>query len=733
METCSKCGCTYQANDVLVACPVCIVDTVERIERELTSASRRSRFRAPEPHEIRNALPDLEIEELLGQGGMGAVYRARQNSIDRQVAVKLVPIRDDQDERYIERFQREANALGALSDPRIVSVFEVGRTDEYLYIVTEYFDGCTLRQLIEDGPIPPEQALDLMDEICAAVHVAHNAGILHRDLKPDNVLVGEEGQIRLVDFGIATPLNNSNHFSLTGTREAIGTPAYMPPECRTCETADIDCRADLFSLGVMLYELLTGHTPPTLFEPPTNNKRINRIVQNCLQQNPDDRYASVEELRGKIRTVRVRHTVAPLTIALVSLAVLLVGAGLVGSYHLLRYVTQQTIVPPAAPSNDRLVDHADQPVVSPQTASSVQNSFRLHEVCLPGMGHSEQPAVGDFDNDGDIDLAFGNAGHEYGNRVWLNEGGFKMRELSDAGTGFGGYGMAACNINGDENLDIVFQGGKSFLSVLIGNGDGTFRLTKTDEGGSAIVGDIAAADFDHDGDDDVVVVTGRWGPSPTQARIYRNNDGELSLDQRVGAKSNGIISEQRLYCVSLADLNGDRHVDIVCGSSSMLLDEVWLNDGTGIFKQHPRAFGRTDAQEILLQDFDGDGDVDAFLVQTRHGGQVWLNDGNGKFAEIQRIDLGECEVRSAAAVDFDMDGDWDIMVGRFHNHADLVYLNDGNAKFNRFPTSFGQSSSMAMVSADINGDGRIDVISAHAHSSSNSIWYNLPAKRERSE
>ncbi len=197
-----------------------------------------------------------EVLEELGQGAMGTVYRARDPLIERTVAIKTVSILLLQQEGADaeSRFLREAQSAGRLSHPNIVTIYDVGEADGLAYIAMEYLTGMTLRDVINKGQIPLELALDTAVQMAEALAFAHEHGVIHRDIKPANVVVtGQRGHVKLTDFGIAH-LVNSNH---TKTGQMLGSPRYMSPE--QAMGREIDGRSDIFSLGAVLYEMLTGH------------------------------------------------------------------------------------------------------------------------------------------------------------------------------------------------------------------------------------------------------------------------------------------------------------------------------------------------------------------------------------------------------------------------------------------------------------------------------------------
>jgi eukaryotic-like serine/threonine-protein kinase len=195
------------------------------------------------------------VESLLGRGGMGNVYKARERTLDRYVALKIIPEVRAQDPQFQERFRREARIAARLRHPRIVSVHEVGMMGPFAYFSMDYIDGNTLRAVVKRrGPLPQEDSISIVAEICRAVAHAHNKGIIHRDLKPENVMIDSEGDVFVMDFGLARAVEDSG--SLTQPGMIMGTPSFMSPEQLAGEK--LDERSDIFSIGLILYYCLTG-------------------------------------------------------------------------------------------------------------------------------------------------------------------------------------------------------------------------------------------------------------------------------------------------------------------------------------------------------------------------------------------------------------------------------------------------------------------------------------------
>jgi len=259
-----------------------------------------------------------EIHRRLARGGMAQVYLARDRSLDRPVAIKELVPEFATDPSFVERFRREAQAVANLAHPNIVGVYDWGTQDGTYFIVMEYVDGPSLSQVIRrDGPLHPRRAAELASEVAAALGFAHSRGVVHRDVKPGNVLLTGSGQSKVTDFGIARALSSPAE-DLTQTGSVMGTATYFSPE--QAQGLPVDPRSDLYSLGVVLYEMVAGRTPFTGDSPlsiaykhvqdqPEPPSRIipdlpagmDAIILKLLSKKPDDRYASAEELRADLR------------------------------------------------------------------------------------------------------------------------------------------------------------------------------------------------------------------------------------------------------------------------------------------------------------------------------------------------------------------------------------------------------------------------------------------------
>jgi predicted Ser/Thr protein kinase len=270
-------------------------------------APESASFQPQSVAEVAKLFPQLEIISLIGKGGMGAVYQARQPGLDRIVALKILPPQTAGGPGFVERFNREARALAKLNHPNIVAVYEFGQVNGLPYFIMEYVDGLNLRELERAGKLSPREALQIVPQICEALQFAHDEGIVHRDIKPENILVDKKGRIKIADFGIAKILSGAPQVDLTGTQGTLGTPHYMAPEQMEKPTM-VDHRADIFSLGVVFYEMLTGELPLGKFAPPSSRKvevdvRLDDVVLRALEKDPDRRYQHASQVKTAVNDI----------------------------------------------------------------------------------------------------------------------------------------------------------------------------------------------------------------------------------------------------------------------------------------------------------------------------------------------------------------------------------------------------------------------------------------------
>ena len=309
---CARCGADLpDAPDGL--CPRCLMAEAMQPTQVGDAAAALPTLT---PEELAPHFPQLEIIDCLGRGGMGVVYKARQKTLNRLVALKLLAPERVDDPQFAERFTREAQALAALNHPNIVAVYDFGQAGGFYFLLMEFVDGVNLRQLLRTKRLTSKEALSIVPPVCEALQCAHDHGIVHRDIKPENLLVDKAGTLKIADFGIAKIIKGRDagdhasgpaHGAQPGPTLPFGTPDYAAPEQRNAN-GEVDHRADIYSLGVVLYEMLTGELPASgKLQPPSRkveiDVRLDEIVMRALNDRPELRYRTVMEFNSDVRTV----------------------------------------------------------------------------------------------------------------------------------------------------------------------------------------------------------------------------------------------------------------------------------------------------------------------------------------------------------------------------------------------------------------------------------------------
>ena len=323
---CPECGAPLSPGAAQGLCAHCLLAGAAAPAEHSAPSST-----APTLEQVAAAFPQLEVLALIGHGGMGAVFKVRQPKLDRFAALKLLPALLAADPAFASRFEREARLLARLNHANIVSVYDHGQAGEFFYLLMEFVDGVNLRQAMRASRFTPAQALGIVPKICDALQFAHEEGVLHRDIKPENILLDAKGRVKLADFGIAKLIGESGTgilpvidastgrmpmplSSLTQSGSTLGTPSYMAPEQRDTP-ADVDHRADIYSLGVVFYELLTGELPRGSFVQPSAKSdadpRVDAIVRQAMEKERERRQGSAGEMRTQVETLASAAPVSP--------------------------------------------------------------------------------------------------------------------------------------------------------------------------------------------------------------------------------------------------------------------------------------------------------------------------------------------------------------------------------------------------------------------------------------
>jgi serine/threonine protein kinase len=308
-ESCRRCGTPIPAGGALSGmCPKCMLrQGVEGPPEVVVTGRIRPRPETPDLSDVQRDFPDLEVLELVGRGGMGLVYKARQRRLDRLVALKVLAPDLANDPAFAERFLREAQALAKLNHANVVAVHDFGERQGRYFLLMEFVDGTPLRVLLENRQLDPTEALRLVPDICAGLQYAHEQGIVHRDIKPENILVDANGRVKIADFGLVRLIDvDEGDWRLTRASQVMGTPQYMAPE-QMSRPREVDHRADIYSLGVVLYEMLTTELPIGRFLLPSErvhvDVRLDEVVLKALEREPDRRYQRAEEMGSRVESI----------------------------------------------------------------------------------------------------------------------------------------------------------------------------------------------------------------------------------------------------------------------------------------------------------------------------------------------------------------------------------------------------------------------------------------------
>src|SRR5436190_2984909 len=286
LRFCPKCGAQIPPDAPEGGCPGCLLETglgllpdppvpggeppviasakggdggcAENVEENAVAAARRSK-KAARAAEMLGELGDYELVEEVGRGGQGVVFRARQKSLNRTVALKVISLGQWASKAHLKRFRREAEAAASLDHPSIVPIYEVGEREGSCYFSMKFVEGGQLDEVVRRTPMSIRQAVELIAKVARTVHYAHERGILHRDIKPGNILLDIKGEPQLTDFGLARLVESES--TMTRTLDVLGTPSYMAPEQAMGNNAAVSSATDDYGLGAVLYQLLTGHPP----------------------------------------------------------------------------------------------------------------------------------------------------------------------------------------------------------------------------------------------------------------------------------------------------------------------------------------------------------------------------------------------------------------------------------------------------------------------------------------
>ena len=618
-------------------------------------------------------------------------------------------------------------AVARLSHPNIVTAFHAIEHEGDQVLVMEYVPGTDLAtRTKEKGPASLIEGIEWVLQAARGLQHAHEAGIVHRDIKPGNLLLHENGTVKILDLGLArTDLIDPDRSSLTMSGVIMGTVDFIAPE-QASEARDADHRADIYSLGCTLYFLLTGKPPfagETLYKkieahvhstPPSLTgtqagvpQQLDRVFHRMLAKAPDDRYQSMAAVITSLEKIlKVLVPVSPKKsrlLAPVAAAVLLI-AGVAG-WYVLRDSKVATVNALGLPLK---------PPAETGTGYFVDSGQRLSE------DRSLGAKLGDLDGDGDLDAIVANykSGLE---QVWLNDGLGRFSKGASLGSGASTTAVDLGDLDGDGDLDAVFAERNSVCRVMLNDGNAEFSQMATipTEGMSR---GVTLADLNGDGILDAIISSGGVGVRSPNSVWFGTGTGEFTdSGQRLG--------EDASWMAALADLDGDGDLDAVFaagdnrGDFQKAPNTIWLNDGKGQFEPGAEPFNPAMTRGLALGDLDGDGDLDA-VVGNDSGDPsgVWINDGNLGFTSREPSFGSQSSTPFLA--DFDLDGDLDVVLpcGGGEQPGMVRWLNDGKGNFSS-PLYFGNTAGLYSSGdiGDLDGDGDWDLFLPRE--GANEVWF----------
>ncbi|MBC7820196.1 MAG: VCBS repeat-containing protein [Planctomycetaceae bacterium] len=701
------------------------------------------------------------VERVLGSGGMGVVYLAEDLRLGRRVALKIPKFDADGKLHLSERFRREARTMASVLHRNLCPIFDVDEQDGTHYLTMAFIDGEPLSQIIKQGSsLTVRQIAELIRKLALALDEAHRAGVVHRDLKPANVMIDRSGEPILMDFGLAWMVHEADS-RLTQSGAIVGTPAYMSPEQAAGDAGKVGAASDIYSLGAIFYELLTGRPIHTggmtrvlfklIHEVPTRPSEICRDIDPKLEEicwkaishRPEDRFATAADFATALAGFLDRRQSE--TCDLIPL-----GMGLDLSSN--QFVTSdRTDVLPLDTSADTIV------YSKPQTGPRSKSRIVLASVLLIGVlgavwaivAGRAKPLREDIVQGGkfpdsperrpealplpaeapsEASASARAAPHPGSARVELPV----RRQFTRSEQSFGRNGVGkplAEDFDGDGDLDLFLcqvkaPNGSGRFVLFINNGQAQFteRVILDDgQGGFGVAGDL-----DGDGDMDVLV------PSQMRRNAVLFNDGAgVFRHQPLG-------TSEKIQAAALGDLDGDGDLDVVLAHMESYLGPnqkeplttsmtVLWNDGHGQFSDSGQRLGETVTRHLALGDLDGDGDLDLFQATFENDPDgVWLNDGEGRFTDSGQR-LGRSRGKYVVLGDLDGDADLDAYVAGEDTDPGVIYFNDGQGRFTDSGQRTNSGNGGAVILADLDGDSDLDVLDvtgASTVSSPDVLWLN---------
>jgi serine/threonine protein kinase len=721
-----------------------------------------------------------QLQQLLGRGGMGSVYLARDRELGRLVAIKFPTFDDRPAVRQIasERFHREARSMATVQHANVCPIYDVGELDGDVFLTMSYIEGQSLSGLIaEHKRLEPKQAISIALSLAKAIQAVHKQGVYHRDIKPSNVMLRADGEPILMDFGLASR-TQEDASNLTHSGLVIGSPAYMAPEQIEARHSDVGPQTDIYALGIILYEMLCGRRPYegsnlSVLGQVSSRQPIGKpsdvaglpepfdeLCLKCLSFDIADRYQSADELITALETILqpVEETKEPRIalrnsskqtvqkVMLTSCLIVLVAAVWYSLSPPQGIQEEQTQASNGKTENEdetqispknTLARITDDPVLQSQgkqLSVALQATARLlPPVQVPsqrsdgrlfdsgqrlGQSFTSSASYGDVDGDGDLDVLTTVTSPEYQSVLWENDGTglFPKSKTFPHGSHHGKLG----DLNADGHLDLFLSSKYKGCSVWLNNGEGEFNLhTELPEFPSKM---FALGDLDGDNDLDVF----QHSSERDRGNLVLINDGAAKFrasDQRFGV--------QETLGIALADFDDDGDLDAYCANWGGP-NRIWLNDGTGTFSDSGEELGHSNSIRVAVGDLDADGDIDACVTNNQEQTRIWQNDGEAHFEGVIPSAVKMPSVGVALA-DFDGDGGKDILIGNGDVpdgpplSPNQLLLSNGKEKW----TSewIGAGKATAFTVADFDGDGVLDVYVGNGHREPDQVWLSSEIHR----
>lgn len=639
---------------------------------------------APSRPGLMGSLDHYEILEIVGVGGMGIVFRARDSTTSAEVAIKVLKPELVSQPKSVHRFLVEARHMHRMSHPGILRVQVVSDRSNGPYYVMPYMQrGSLVRLLRPSRPLEPELTLSIARQIAEALEYAHGRGIIHRDIKPGNVLLDAEGRAYLTDFGLVRTVYNDSIIDVESS-QCIGTAPYMSPAVAAGQAEDTRC--DIYSFGALMYEMLTGEPPyegrsrdqvirrilagpplPILQRNPQAPKGMVKIAEGAMARELRDRYAQMSDVVADLERVALGQdplgphgrrksrrkpplirAVAALTgLVVITAAILLIVRSWKGSHE------------PAPPAQPEKTTEVKTKHIAKPLAPERRITFNLSYLSAPAPAHAAD--IADLNGDGILDIVCGyskDPKQPQENYVYWGADKRRFRLEKGFGRGAGVFGMKIADLTGDKRPDVLMlRVLEEFPSLLFENTSDGFRQREAN-----------LAKSDH------------WGGNGCQG-------------------------------LAVGDLDGDGDLDAVSGHRGDYGPYISINDGKGNFtRTRLNDWGAHD--DIELADMDGDGDLDIIDSGPVDGwaghSAIYWNAGDGTFP--QRTLFHNVPGHFGVSVaDIDGDGDMDIALGIGHPDPAVIYRNEGNRKF-LLHASF--KPHFNVVLADLDGNGTPELITS---------------------